>query len=194
MEEHIRELQKEGKKVNPDRDKLVRLQSDSYVLREKKMCDLASNARPQETFQAIPFLQEAITCKLYHTHCPKPMRQTLIFVYIYMQLMQDMFHAISADNRFSSKADVVDRCTNVFKFWKDSLLPAILMYAEETNLSVSDDDDLNSKHVVYSCMYMYTYMHGYVVNLFFSLCLCIQISADNVHSEDATQQFEAKGK
>ena len=86
-----------------------------------------------------------------------------------MQLMQDMFHAISADNRFSSKADIVDRCTNVFKFWKDSLLPAILMYAEEINLSVSDDD-LNSKNVVYSHNIMY--MHGYVVNLF-SLCLCI---------------------
>ena len=124
--------------------------------------------------QAIPFLQEAITCKLSHSHCPKPMCQTLMFVYIYMQLMQDMFHAISADNRFSSKADV-DRCTNVFKFWKDSLLPAILMYAEETNLSVPDDDDLNSKYVVhvYSCVYTYMYMHGYVVNLFFSLCLCI---------------------
>ena len=47
--------------------------------------------------------------------------------------MQDMFHAISAENRFSCKADVVDGCTNVFKFWKDSLLPATLMYAE-TNL------------------------------------------------------------
>ena len=68
--------------------------------------------------------------------------------------MQDMFHAISADNRFSSKADIVDRCTNVFKFWKDSLLPAILMYAEEINLSVPDDDDLNSKNVVYSCIHI----------------------------------------
>ena len=72
------------------------------------------------------------------------------------------------------------------------------MYAEETNLSVPDDDDLNSM------LYMYIhvcirimYMHGYVVNLFFSLCLriCVwQISADNVRSEDTTQQVEAKGK
>jgi hypothetical protein len=67
--------------------------------------------------------------------------------------MQDMFHAISAENRFSSKAAVVDRCTNVFKFWKDSLLPAILMYAEEINLSLPGDDDLNGKNVLYSCMY-----------------------------------------
>ena len=88
-----------------------------------------------------------------------------------MQLMQDMFHAISADNRFSSKADVVDRCTNVFKFWKDSLLPAILMYAEETNPSVPDDDDLNSKNVVYSCIYICTCMGTWLT--YFSLCLCI---------------------
>ena len=60
MEEHIRELQKEGKKVNPDRDKLVRLQSDSYVLREQKMCDLASNARPQETFKLYPFFKKPL--------------------------------------------------------------------------------------------------------------------------------------
>ena len=35
MKEHIRELQKEGKKVHADRDKLVRLQSDSCSLRAK---------------------------------------------------------------------------------------------------------------------------------------------------------------
>ena len=61
-----------------------------------------------------------------------------------MQLMQDMFHAISAENRFTSKAAVVDKCTSVFKFWKDSLLPAIfnLMYAEEIKLSLPNGDDL----------------------------------------------------
>ena len=60
MEEHIRELQKEGKKVHADRDKLVRLQSDSYVLREQKMCDLASNTRPQETFKLYPFFKKPL--------------------------------------------------------------------------------------------------------------------------------------
>lgn len=71
-----------------------------------------------------------------------------------MQLMQDMFHAISVENRFSSKAAVVDKCTNVFKFWKDSLLPAILLYAEEIKLSLPDGDDLNSKRVVMVCVFV----------------------------------------
>ena len=60
MEEHIRELQKEGKKVHADRDKWVCLQSDSYVLREQKMCDLALNTRPQETFKLYPFFKEPL--------------------------------------------------------------------------------------------------------------------------------------
>lgn len=79
-----------------------------------------------------------------------------------MQLMQDMFHAISAENRFSSKAAVVDKCTTVFKFWKDSLLPAVLMYAEEIKLSLPDGDDLNSKRVVM------LFIQGYIM-LSFSL-------------------------
>ena len=61
MEEHIRELQKEGKKMHADRDKLVRLQSDSYVLREQKMCDLGSNTRPQETIKLYPFFKSHYT-------------------------------------------------------------------------------------------------------------------------------------
>ena len=68
MEDHIRELQKEGRKVHADRDKLVRLQSDSYVLREQKMCDLASNTRPQETIKLYPFFQETIARKFYNTY------------------------------------------------------------------------------------------------------------------------------
>lgn len=60
MEDHIRELQKEGRKVHADRDKLVRLQSDSYVLREQKMCDLASNTRPQETIKLYPFFKKPL--------------------------------------------------------------------------------------------------------------------------------------
>ena len=59
MEEHIRELQ-EGKKVHADGDKLVRLQSDSYVLQEQKMCDLASNIRLQETFELYPFFKKPL--------------------------------------------------------------------------------------------------------------------------------------
>ena len=65
-----------------------------------------------------------------------------------------MFHAISVENRFSSKAAVVDKYTNVFKFWKDSLLPAILLYAEEIKLSLPDGDDLNSKRVVMVCEFV----------------------------------------
>ena len=81
-----------------------------------------------------------------------------------MQLMQDMFHAISAENRFTSKAAVVDKCTSVFKFWKDSLLPAILMYAKEIKLSLPDDDDLNSETVMMPVLCV----HGYNIIFLFA--------------------------
>ena len=64
MAEHVRELQKEGKKMRPDRDKLVRLQSDSYVLRERQMCDLTSNTRPQETIKLYPFFKKPLHVSL----------------------------------------------------------------------------------------------------------------------------------
>ena len=67
IEEHIRELQREGRKVHADRDKLVRLQSDSYVLREQKMCDIASNMRPQDTFKLYPFFKKPLHVS-YNVH------------------------------------------------------------------------------------------------------------------------------
>ena len=46
--------------TNLDRDKLVRIQSDSYVLQEQKECNLASNVRPQETYKLYPFFNKPL--------------------------------------------------------------------------------------------------------------------------------------
>ena len=59
MEQHVKELHKEGKKLHADGDKLVR-ECDSYVLREQNMCDLTSNTRPQETIKLYLFFKKPL--------------------------------------------------------------------------------------------------------------------------------------
>ena len=129
--------------------------------------------------QAIPFIQEAITCKIYYAHCLKLMRPKcwviflcyVLYICVHMQFDAGCFMQLVLTTDFLPKLILLTGAQTFSssgkihcfqQYWCMLRRPIYLFLMIMTWIV----------RMLYniSCMHIIMYMHGYVVNIFLSAC------------------------